>query len=114
MDNSTSASVIVPTVVGMSSPPPSGPAAPAGTGHPALDILLVDLPRLASRLDLVADDLARRGQESRAGFAPVVWDGDARRALDSHLARLDAELAGIVGEIRRCAASLRASGEAGS
>ena len=31
-------------------------------------------------------------------------------ALDAHLARLDTELAGIVAEIRRCAASLRSSG----
>lgn len=98
-----------PAAAPLSVPAPTSVAA-FGSASAAGERHQVESPRLASRLDHVADDLDRRGRESRLGFAPVVWDGEARAALDAHLARLDTELAGIVAEIRRCAASLRGSG----
>ncbi|GAB49872.1 hypothetical protein MOPEL_135_01100 [Mobilicoccus pelagius NBRC 104925] len=82
-------------------------AGPVARSTALPDALTVDLPALAARLAGIADDLSLHGRVSRRRFRSVVWDDDARAALDAELDRLDADLDALVAEVRARADSVR-------
>lgn len=88
----------------MPSPAPLSRATPPQV--PGLSVL-PDLAGLAARLDAVADDLVLQSRLARAGYTQVVWDDEARGALDQRLDALDHELTGIVAGLRERSAALR-------